>query len=738
MPTIKNTFQSRFPPSWLTTMPSWVRAFLLSLSRSRCRQFANLRVDWEANPMRAAVGICLLLFVSTLQAEPHVVGFERFHGDSASAEGGAILFSELGCANCHGGSAVAIPRQGPNLLDLRQRVDREWVADFLRNPESGRKGSTMPSMAHGLSDAEIESVIAFLGTTGKGIKFPNDRHANAERGSALYHEKGCIACHAPTSDFKPPHGTGDGFDSALAISHPDLKAKTSLKALSHFLSNPAKYRVDGRMPHIVLDKQEAIDVASHLLDSQGSDPREIGGVNKWPKTAPELQAKGKSLVQKLNCAACHSIEGVKAAEAQSVTDDGSEHCLSIEPVNGLPHYDLTQRQRESLFRYLESPDQIQDTDGSLTLAAMNCFACHDRNGIGGPTRETNAFFVGDEALADSGRLPPPLTGIGHKLKLNWLAEVLAGNPENRVRPYLKTQMPAYRAHSKTFADWFAKLDKVDDATPLVDRPDELEAGRKLLGIHGGVNCITCHHWGEQKSLGIPALDISSLNERLQPSWFRSYLLNPAGYRPGTLMPPLWPGGQASVKDVLEGDAERQIGAIWNFIKSGAGVPEGFPDRSGGQFELVPQDRPIIQRTFLKKTGTKAILVGFPEGVNLAFDGENGHPSLVWRGKFFDAYATWFTRAAPFGEPLSEKVDEFPAPNSKKRFRGYTLDGSGNPTFILSRGDSEVKESFKVEGGKLIRSIEWSDGAAPEVTHPESVTVEDVSGKNSYTYTYSWK
>ena len=181
------------------------------------------------NPVWSRIQPCLVLvsgclaLVGTVGASPHVAGYERFHAGAPTVEGGAILFSELGCASCHGGSAVVVPRQGPHLVDLASRVDRDWVKAFLKDPESGREGSPMPQMVHGLADGEVEAVVSFLGSLGKGVKFAADRHANAERGSALYHEKGCVACHAPTPDFHPPHGDDKVVASPLAIPHPDLK-----------------------------------------------------------------------------------------------------------------------------------------------------------------------------------------------------------------------------------------------------------------------------------------------------------------------------------------------------------------------------------------------------------------------------------------------------------------------------------------------------------------------------------
>lgn len=181
--------------------------------------------------------ICLLLaqLPILLQAGPQVIGYDRFSD-------GAVLYSELGCANCHGGSDVEIPRSGPSFSNLANRIDYKWTVEFLKNPAAGHKGSTMPQLTHGLDDGEIAAIASYLGTIQAGKALKAARHANAEQGSSLYHEKGCIACHAPTSDFRSPHGNVASFDATQSIPFPDLKQKYSLTSFDHFLTNVSKYR----------------------------------------------------------------------------------------------------------------------------------------------------------------------------------------------------------------------------------------------------------------------------------------------------------------------------------------------------------------------------------------------------------------------------------------------------------------------------------------------------------------
>ena len=674
--------------------------------------------------MRYLLCLFSILPAAAVKASPNVAGYERFGS-------GAVLYSELGCTNCHGGGKVEVPRSGPVLSGLSVRINFDWLTEFLKTPQAVHPGTSMPRLTHSLSDSQITSLALFLGSAQPGKPLRPERHANPERGSVLYHEKGCVACHAAAEDHE---WAGDGDASESFIAFPDLGEKYSLTSLDHFLANVSKYRPDGRMPHILLTKDESLDVAAHLLDFKGSDPRESVPLRPWPKaTKPQLQ-EGKALFTRLDCVACHTVAGVNPLELSTLRNS-SGACLAEAPMPGIPWYALTGAQREALAAFIESGESAEHD----TLAALNCLACHARDGVGGPLAEANAFFIGDESLGDSGRLPPPLTGIGRKLRPDWLESVLQGNPEGRVRPYLKTQMPGYSVHAKRLAAWLRKTDAVAHVPTMPDLDDKhLVAGKKLLGVNGGVNCVTCHNWAGNRSPGIPGPDLKMMGRRLRPEWFRQYLLDPSSYRPGTLMPALWPGSRSTISDVLGGDAEKQISAIWHFIARGEGIPEGYASQSSGEFELVPKGRPIIQRTFLKQTGTKAILVGFPGQIHLSFDGGRGQPSLVWKGRFFDAYNTWFTRSAPFGIPLGEETYSFTKMDAGFRFRGYQLDENGNPEFLLEKDGQSIREHYQVVDGKLIRSIAWKSGSVPPVAKLDGVKTKVVDSKNKRIITYFTK
>ncbi len=680
--------------------------------------------------------------VGVLSAEPLVVAFERFHLPTPGADAGRLLFNELGCASCHGGGTGLPARMGPELAAITQRVSVDWVRAFLASPSRMKEGTNMPHLFAKDDAADIEAVVHYLALLKpkSASKPKSSKYLNAERGSDVYHTMGCVTCHAPGKDYQPPAGTPAVKDfTHRSVPLPDMQKKYSLATLTSFLMDPLTVRPDGRMPHTEMHESDYADLAAYLLDFQHSDGTTAANL---PVFNPDkaLAAKGKTLVSARNCASCHDLPDIPKASPLTIRH-ATAGCMSASPAPHLPRYSLSQAQRTALTTFLTSPEQepAPKTLAALSLQALNCTACHERGGLGGADAARKAYFTGDHNLGDTGLIPPPLTDAGRKFKPDWFKGVLEG--KNRVRPYLQTKMPRFGKATDTLPALLAAADAKDEK-PLPD--GDAEAGRKLLGVLGGNSCITCHKWGERPSLGIQALDISNIHRRLQPGWLRDYLIDPASHRPGTLMPSFWPNGVAANQAILGGDTDRQIAALLAFAKLGKGEPEGFPATTKGEFELIPTDRPIVQRTFLKDTGTHAILVGFPAGIHLAYDGLGARPSLLWKGKFFDAYNTWFTRAAPFEKPLGEVIATWPSPAGveKVRFGGYRLDEKGVPSFLWSVGNTQVIETFEPVDGRLHRTLTWQPSSAsmPPITHPQGVEVTEASdsAEGSRIFIYSWK
>ena len=682
--------------------------------------------------------LAILLGAAALSAEPLVTGFDRFHAATPTAEGGRLLYNELGCVNCHGGETGLPALRGPALATVTQRVRSEWLRRFVADPAKVHPGTVMPQVLAKADDktlVAIEHYLASLKPKAAAKAPAKILHVNGGRGGELFNTLGCVACHAPGKGFVPPDGAPKASEfTHRSVGFGDLKAKYSLDSLGAFILDPLKARTDGRMPKVAMERQDAIDIAGYLLEFQGSDGRlDVPVVSVVADK--NLAIAGRKAVIAAQCAACHDLPKDAAAKLVPLkTAEGG--CLDADHAKG-PRYALSDAQSASLRLFLAKKDEAASPKltADLTLQALNCVACHERDGLGGPDAARKPFFQGDHNLGDTGRYPPPLTGIGGKLRPEWLTKVLAG--ENRVRPYLKTKMPQYGVATAELG----KLLGVADARPALKfEGGDDTAGRKLMGTQGGAGCITCHRWGDRPSLGIQGPDLSNSAARLQEGWLKEYLINPAAYRPGTLMPSFWPAGKSFNPTILGGDTDKQIASIYKFIESANGEPEGFPQNRNGEFEIVPKDRPVVQRAFLDGVGVRAILVGFPTGVHLAYDGDKGGPGLAWKGRFFDAYLTWFSRFPTFEKPIGEQVVAWPKPAG--RFLGYRLDAKGNPTFLNEQSGVKVEETYEgVENG-LRRTVTWAPTPdfAPTIHHPVGMAMDlkhhPEPGRR--VFTYLWK
>jgi mono/diheme cytochrome c family protein len=451
-----------------------------------------------------------------------------------------------------------------------------------------------------------------------------------------------------------------------------------------------------------------------------------------------LAEQGRRLFSSLGCAACHertdngkSIASERTAPRLADCNP-ARGCLAGERDRRSPNHDLLDSQSNSLALAISaasvSAEPTADMQLSHRMQSLNCYACHIRGELGGPESDRNAMFISNiPEMGDEGRLPPPLDGVGDKLRQNWMNIVV--DKGDKSRQYMKTFMPGFgKEHGNLIAETFARLDARSDATvSAIDEPPHRIAstGRQLVGSKG-LACVSCHTFGKFKSTGIQAIALDTMAERIRQDWFHRYLPDPQVYRPGTRMPTSFPDGKSTVADVYDGDPGRQESAMWEFLKQGTrgGVPEGIVS---GMIELKPETKPIIYRNFIDGVSPRGIAVGYPEKVNLCWDANNLSLRLIWQDRFIDASKHWVGRGpgnqTPLGgsvmrlettAPLAVLSDDqaaWPTEPPKSRgykFLGYRLDKSGRPTFRYRSDAFSVEDKpIAIQGdatGTLRREI----------------------------------
>lgn len=411
---------------------------------------------------------------------PFVVGFERFHSglddEDYLAEGGFLLLNELNCVACHA-APEPLRNQFPgvvatNLEGVASRLAPVELEIFIRNPRFAKRDTTMPSLFAG-PDRDLDEVAAlrtWLGTLTADL--PDYPVGDIEKGRALYHRIGCVACHAPENGYRPP-GIPENAEiemAGLASVPMNLADFYDLGALTHFLLRPNEHRPSGRMPDFALSVADTADLAAYL--KAGPDlvlPDNLtealvgrapaGGT---PAADPALVSKGRELFFTKQCHACHRVPGEPAAAAPakpsarpltSLSPDATGGCFSERPVGGLvPFYGLDLVQKRALAAALKrlpgrTPlDPPRELD--WRLKQLNCYACHELAGAGGPETSREVYFgfrdADAVAMGRDGHLPPALDGVFRNRSRATISGILFGPRDApSLRPHLLVPMPRF-------------------------------------------------------------------------------------------------------------------------------------------------------------------------------------------------------------------------------------------------------------------------------------------------------
>ncbi len=681
--------------------------------------------------------------------------------DSASVERGKLLYHQQGCVACH--AAIEDTNDAVNSVPLGDVVKKYTLGSlskFLLDPVAVRPCGRMPKVVANAIEARdiasylLRDVVIVPGAEmitrrvykGRWQKLPDFASLKPHRESQVDGLK--------IDDIKGQFAAS--FNAFFQITEPGqytfhLKCDDGASLL---VNGEVLINHDGIHPASEKSKRMRLDAGVYPLqmlyfegggervlelevesESVGRIPisslvcANVGGVAKslLPtnfQANKALVAQGEQLFVSAGCIRCHaksSLSSSSTVRAKALADCRAEvGCLATEVPAGLPNYELTTRQRqriEAALKLIDAPLTDPAESVLYTMAALNCYACHVRDQVGGPDAIRNASFTTKTPeMGDEGRLPPNLSNVGDKLTDDYLKSILAAGADER--PYMRTRMPGFgNAIESDFVAALISLDRRDDGHDgkSVSTPIEnlITDGRTLCG-NDGLSCIKCHTFGGVGLPGIQAIDMLRMTTRLRRDWFERYLLHPQTYRPGTRMPASFLDGKSVVAKVAEGRPADQIEAMWRYLllDKDAKTPSGLLIDA---IELKDPERPIIYRNFFTGVSPRGIGVGYPEAVNVIWDAQRMSLAFVWKNSFIDAAKHWTGRGNGTQEPLGDAVVKLDAEtpvavlaepnaewqyaaNDKVHFLGYALDKVGRPTFRYCVGEVIVADKIEPEIG----------------------------------------
>lgn len=672
------------------------------------RAMPCLRLRWLAAYLATAA---LALFFASCSPEPELARpnvapnvphrvAELTDAGLASDVRGRILLGELGCAGCHEANQAQLEhRQGPDLRTVGSRVHPDFLERFIASPHATDPGTTMPDLLRhlegGAARAAASAITHYLRSLAPTPPTDTDQDPQAaERGGALFETIGCRTCHLQT--------TGDLLPSA----------KYSATSLQDFLLAPHEARPSGRMPSMDLSPAQALDLAAFLLG-----PDTPKGTAPAPLDPGKVEA-GSQLFAELQCSSCHDLQSdhTGPSKAKPLSDlDATQGCLS-DTAGPWPHYSLTKAQARDIQNALHDIERPLSGEARVQqlMGSRDCFACHRRGDLDLLSQHEEHFTTRDASIGQDGRLPPTLTGVGGKLQRGWLHNTIGHG--QRERPYLVTRMPGFGDEFATrLTAALLAVDEVPDAKVTARPKNRKEAeavkkvGRQLVGDKG-MNCITCHYFAGEKAGAMGAIDlVHSTGKRLRPEWFAAFLRDPFRFKPITLMPEFYPDGKSTRPEIVDGDPQRQIDAMWHYLAAGrnVGKPQGMRHPP---IELTVTDEAVMLRRSVRNTGKRGISVGYPGGVNITFDAENLGLNQIWWGRFLDARPVWTGQGSgeaqllgrqrsllANGPALQAVPDDEPWPKTTRRergdrFLGYELDAQQRPTFRYTSGDLTIDDT----------------------------------------------
>ena len=235
-----------------------------------------------------------------------------------------------------------VKKVGPNLKDIRLKLNENWIPVWLKKPTDFRPTTKMPNFR--LSEHQIESITAYLWQSALTDPLPKQKPGNADHGKELFETRGCLACHSIGEGSQMMGGTfaanltreGEkaNYDYLVRWIHnarertrpycpyekkdigPEDYAKKGLPYVfdlqhSQCPNDGHELQVQNMtvMPSLRLSWEDAQDIASFLMTQKEKDPSSYAAASYMDD--PKLKEEGKKWIRQFGCAGCHEIAGLE-------------------------------------------------------------------------------------------------------------------------------------------------------------------------------------------------------------------------------------------------------------------------------------------------------------------------------------------------------------------------------------------------------------------------------------------
>lgn len=264
---------------------------------------------------------------------------------------------------------------GPNLKDVRLKLRKEWIPEWLKDPQAFRPGTKMPTFwylsgASGkeaedrgnivpapVQDDERKAIAAFLWQSAYEGRVAAQPQGDARHGEELFKTRGCMACHSIGEGEQKiggefaanltKIGQKENYEYVVRWVHNprerwapycpkekrDLTPEDYAKNGKEFVFDTVKHTRcpnDGAelqvqnmtvMPNFRLADPDARDIATYLVS--------LAPAAQYPDASymddTRLFEKGKSLVKQYGCAGCHEIRGFEEEQriGKELTAEGA-------------------------------------------------------------------------------------------------------------------------------------------------------------------------------------------------------------------------------------------------------------------------------------------------------------------------------------------------------------------------------------------------------------------------------